>query len=488
MLSGRTVLRGHIARAGRWFLIVFVVMSLAIPYWMIVRGPDILARPENVRPLDEEARTLRGRILDAKGVELAHSVSDADGYVKRVYSSPSIAHVTGYWSLRFGVSAIEAAQNDTLRGAQSQSLQTELENALLHRPTTGQDVVLTIDNRIQSVADAALGNERGAIVVLDVHSGAVVAMVSHPTYDPNRLDSDIDKLKSDPNRPLLNRATQGLYPPGSTFKTVTLASALEKQTVSTSTVFTYSLRPPGGQHHGWWHVSDQGILCENHPTNNSPFDLAGAFIWSCNVAFGDIGLAIGPDAYRESARRFGLDAPLPFDLPTATSRLFQTPDYFTGQERFYALASTAFGQGQITVTPLQMALVAATIANDGKMPRPYLVARVQSPAGRTLTVAQPRLLATVMSPATASTVRQMMVASVDSGWANPAGIKGVKVGGKTGTAETAVQADPHSWFIGFVPGDSPRYAIAVVMERAGFGSAQAAPAARKVMEALLQEK
>ena len=166
-----------------------------------------------------------------------------------------------------------------------------------------------------------------------------------------------------------------------------------------------------------------------------------------------------------------------------------TPDMFKTSpenERFYALAATAFGQGELAVTPLQLALVAAAIANDGKMPQPYVTARVQTRAGRTLEVAHPRLLATVMSPRTAAVVRDMMVDSVDQGWARTAAIKGVPVGGKTGTAETAADQTPHSWFIGFVPGDQPRYAVAVILERAGFGSAQAAPAAKKIMEAALQ--
>jgi len=488
MTSGRMVLRGHIARTGRWFLITFMVISLALPYWTIGRGPELLARAENVRPLDEEARTVRGRILDINGVELARTDAALDGYVKRVYAFPALAPVTGYWSLRYGMAGIEAARNDDLRGARGASLGEQLAAGLLHEPAIGNDVVLTIDTRIQRVADEALGQEKGAVVVLDTRSGAVLALASHPFFDPNTLDTNMQHLIADAGQPLLNRATQGLYPPGSTFKTVTLIAGLEQGVVSPSTVFTYTLHPPDGQHHGWWHVSDQNILCQNHPSNNSPFDLTGAFIWSCNVAFGDIGLAVGADAYRDYARRFGLGKPIPFDLPTMASQLNHTPDYFSGQERFYALASTAFGQGELTVTPLQMALVAAAVANDGKIPQPYLVARVQSPQGRTLEVARPRTLSTVMSSATAATVRDMMIASVAEGWARSAGIAGIEVGGKTGTAETAAQEDPHSWFIGFAPGDSPRYAIAVVMERAGFGSAQAAPAAKKVLEALLQNR
>jgi penicillin-binding protein A len=486
MIPGRSGLRRHIAGAGRTFLLLFAIMSIALPYWMIARAPDLEAHANNTRMLEADANTLRGQILDSNGVVLAHSQMQADGTIKRFYAIQALAHVTGYWSLRFGVSGIEAVRNDTLRGAANQSLQTALLDTLLHRPLAGDDVVLTIDSRIQKAADDALGAEPGAIVVLDVRSGAVVALASHPYFDPNTLDANVEKLKADSGDPLLNRATQGLYPPGSTFKTVTLAAALEAGSVTASTTFTYTLHPPDAQHHGWWHVSDEGFECQNHASNNSPFDLKGAYIWSCNVAFGDIALKVGPDMYNQMAKRFGIGRPIPFDLPVILSQLYRTPDYFSGQERFYALAATGFGQGEISVTPLQMALVAAAVANDGKMPQPYLVARAQSPSGRTYDVTRPQILGTVMSPGTAATIRELMVASVDQGWAQTAKIPGVEVGGKTGTAEISAQGDPHSWFIGFAPGDSPRYAIAVVMERAGFGSAQAAPAAKKIIQALLQ--
>lgn len=486
MNPGRSPVRVRIAIAGRWFLILFVLAGLALPYWMIGRAPELSARPQNVRALQEEARTMRGRILDANGVVLARSERKTGGDITRVYTTPALSHVTGYWSLRYGSSAIEQARAADLGGRRNQSLQDQLARSLLHQPVAGDDVVLTIDSRIQKAADDALGSIKGAIVVLDVHSGAVIALASHPFFDANRLDSDIDRLKADNALPLLNRATQGLYPPGSTFKTVTLAAALEERKVTPSTVFTYTLRAPDSQHHGWWHVSPQGFACENHPSNNAPFDLTGAYIWSCNVAFGDMALAVGPDAYRDAARRFGIGQTLPFELPVVASQLFHTADYFSGQERFYALASSGFGQGEIAVTPLQMALVAAAVANDGKLPQPYLVARVEDAAGRTIDVTRPKVMAEAMPAATAAAVRQLMIASVDQGWAHAAAIPGVELGGKTGTAEIASEQPPHSWFIGFAPGDSPRYAIAVLMEGAGFGSAQAAPAAKKVIQALLQ--
>ncbi len=186
-----------------------------------------------------------------------------------------------------------------------------------------------------------------------------MALARHPYFDPNRLEADWERLKDDPARPLLNRATQGLYTPGSTFKTVTLVAALDTGTVSPGTVFSYTLKTPDAQHHGWWHQNEYCILCENHPTNKMPLDLTKAYAWSCNVAFSEIGLKLGPETYREYAGRLGLGSTIPLEIPVTPNRLFHTPDYFTGQERFYALASTAFGQGELAVTPLQMALIAA---------------------------------------------------------------------------------------------------------------------------------
>jgi peptidoglycan glycosyltransferase len=252
-----------------------------------------------------------------------------------------------------------------------------------------------------------------------------------------------------------------------------------------ATRFTYQLYPPDRTHGGWWHQSETRILCQNHPTNASPFDLSEAYQWSCNIAFADLGLRIGAAAYEELAGRFGLGRAIPLDLPSVASQLYHTPGYLTGPERVYALGSTAFGQGELAVTPLQMALIAAGIANAGKIPRPHVVARVQTAEGSVLDTVIPSIWQTAVDPQTAAIVRSMMVASVEKGWARSAAIKGVSVAGKTGTAETGGKETPHSWFIGFAPADDPRIAIAVVKEYAGFGSEQAAPIARRLMAAFL---
>ncbi|MEW6232627.1 MAG: penicillin-binding protein 2 [Chloroflexota bacterium] len=483
-------MRRNIGGLFGFFVLAFLLVSVALLYWQVIRAPTLLAREDNPRPVEEAKKVTRGRILDRTGQELARSLMSRSstpghqaGYVKRFYSYPPLSPVIGYWSSRYGPAGIEAAEDGHLSGRARANPQ-ELWDRFLHRPQVGDDVVLTVDLALQKVVEAALGKGSGAAVVLNPRTGAILAMASHPYFDANNIESDWEKIKADPARPLLNRATQGLYPPGSTFKTVTLAAALEQGVVTATTPFSYTLLPPGGVHKVAWHQNDY-VSCENHPGKSS-FDLSGAYAWSCNVAFSEIGLKMGPDTYLEYARRFGLEEALPLEIPTEVSRAYRRPDYFFGQERFYALASTAFGQGELAITPLQMALISAAIANNGAMPRPHLVNRVQSREGQVLATTVPRIWRISVSPAAASQAKAIMVYSVDSGWASKAQIKGVKVGGKTGTAESGdFKARPHSWFIGFAPAEDPRLAIAVIKEFAGYGSEEAAPAAKKIMEAAL---
>jgi peptidoglycan glycosyltransferase len=479
-----------IRRLGVLLLGLFVLLSLALPYWQMMRAPELLARADNPRPAEEERRIERGRILSADGQELAASRRGANGVSSRTYSYAPLAATVGYWSGRYGNGGIEAARDLDLRGDGRLTSLDALNRRLLHQPVIGDDVILSIDLRLQKVADDALGKANGAIVVLNAGTGAILALVSHPYIDPNRLEADWDKIKVDPARPLLNRATQGLYTPGSTFKTVTLAAALDTGMLSPSSTFSYTLRAPDAVHHAWWHQSQNGILCENHPTSQGQFDLTAAYAWSCNVAFSEIGLQLGPETYADYARRFGLGSAAPLEIPVATSQLFHTPNYFSGPEQRYALASTAFGQGELAVTPLQMALIAAAVANEGMIPQPYLVAELRDRQGNGTGRTVPQRWRTAMSPQTASLERAIMGASTEWGWAQTARIPGVSMGGKTGTAETGDPTKPpHSWFIGFAQGQNATnatYAIAVIKEFTGYGSEEAAPAAKKVLEAAIK--
>jgi peptidoglycan glycosyltransferase len=371
---------------------------------------------------------------------------------------------------------------------------------LLHRPTVGDDVVLTVDAALQKVADDAFGDAAGAVVAVEPRTGGVLILLSKPNFHPNgivfnpntadnrtevkRIEAAWAALLADPGHPLVNRATSGLYVPGSTFKTVTLAAALDRGIVAPNQTYRFTLKPPNAQQRVAWH-DNQWTTCANHP-QFAQLDLAGAYAWSCNVVFSELGVRLGPEVYSDYAKRFGLGESIPFNLPVEPSLLSVDPNYFKSQEGTYGLASTAFGQGQLQVTPLQMALIAATAANGGVMMKPQLVLERRNPDGTPISRPAPEPWRRPVSPQTAALVAQMMVGGVENGWASGVKLPGLPLGGKTGTAEIQQGTIPHSWFIGFGPFDSPRLALAVIVENAGFGSDRAAPIAKQIFQAALK--
>lgn len=481
-----------IQRLANLVMLALAAMVPALLYYQVIAAGELTARPDNPRRLAQEARIQRGKIYDRQGRVLVENRLLPDGRSQRVYRYPALAHVTGFFSPRFGVSGLEAAYNDELRGLSGRDARSALEAQFLKRPTVGNDLVTTIDLEVQQAVEKAMGDARGAAVVLDPRTGEVLALYSRPYYDPNPLatlepgsatDAYWSELGVDPDRPLLDRATQGLYPPGSTFKTITLAAALEKGIASLDNRYSFTLRPPDADHQYAWHAN-QFTSCENHPQTGS-FDLEGAYGLSCNVVFSELGLKVGAPALQDYARRFGFEEKPPLEIPTEASRIATTRDYFTGDERFYALASTGFGQGELMVTPLEMALVAAAGASGGSIPRPHLVAQVRDPEGRTLWQYQPSTWKRAMEPGTAAQVKEAMVWGGDEGWAKGARPPGVIIGGKTGTAEHGQEGKPHSWFIGFAPAEEPRLALALVKEMAGSSTTEAAPVAKAIFQAAL---
>lgn len=457
---------GRLLRVAAVLTLGFAVVAVAMGYWQVLRARDLDRRQGNPRPVEALRTTVRGTIYDRHGAVLVENQQPGN---RRVYHDPSLAQVIGYASLRYGRTDLEQAYDEYLSGANQADSLRDLWNRAVHHATIGDDLVLTIDERLQRAAAEALKGRRGALVALDPHTGEVLAMVSNPTYDPNTLERAWDALRADPRAPLFNRATEGLYPPGSTFKTVTLAAALESGLARPDTRFRC---------HGDWVVTGFHIGCNNLPPgSNGEYTLADAYAFSVNVTFGQLAVQLGAARFADYARRFGLDDSLPFDLPVAASRLAggrtELPELL--------LAESGFGQGSVQVTPLEMALVAATVANDGVTPRPMLVRQVRRHDGTPLAAAEPRSLRQALQPGTAATVRQLMQQVVDRGSGVEARIPGVPVAGKTGTAETGSAAPPHAWFIAFAPADRPILATAVVLENAGEGSQQAAPVARAVL-------
>jgi len=465
----------------------FVIVAVTLGYWQVVRASDLTSdfRLNRYRLLEQEKRIARGRILDRSGGELAWTEMK-DGVGTRVYSQPYLSHVTGFHSLMFGNTNVEQSFDAYLRGDVGVDPISALVSGALGQPPKGADVVLTIDSEIQRAAEEALGPAKGAVVAVEPRTGSVLAMVSHPYFDPNRLEKDWDKLKEDPGDPLLNRATQGLYVPGSTFKTITLAAALEEGVASPDEVFEFDMSTDNeGKPYHVEMVGGFPVVCANHGMTSpgkAVMTLSDVYAASCNVAFARLGLRLGPDRLAEYAKRFGFESTPPIEIPSEASHIASSPTFL--QDRV-AVASTAFGQGELLATPLQLALVAAAIANEGTVPTPHIVQEVRAARGL-IFVSQPKPWKQAVSPETARIVKDMMVAGVRQGWASPASIEGVDVAGKTGTAEVRADETPHAWFIGFAPANDPKIAVAVIKENAGAGGTQAGPIAKKVMEAALR--
>jgi len=472
--------RRPLADVGLAFLALLALAAAATFYWAILRGPELAARPDNPRRIALDQATQRGRILDRRGTILAETRFETVAS-RRIYPVPEAAPVVGYQTWRFGAGAgagasygtggAEAAYDVALRGDLGRSVAQIAAASLFDRPRQGHDVVLTLDAELQRQAAARLGGgagRSGAAVILRVGDGAVRALASTPAFDPAALDDGAEL----PAAALLNRATQGLYPPGSVWKAVTLAAAIQAGIA----------REDDERDDGSAVETFDGfaVRCNNAPEGAVRFDLLHAFAYSCNVTFARLGAALGAERYRAAAAAFGLGEAPPFPLPTAAGSL-SSDDALTLPE----LASAAFGQGELLVSPLHMALVAAAIAGDGALPAPYLLADV--PGVRWSSIADERgTWRQAMSRGVAASTRRAMVVSARDGWARSAGLgrgEGFTFGGKTGTAETGGSRPPHAWFIGFAPADEPTVAVAVLVEHGGDGATAAAPIGGALLEA-----
>jgi peptidoglycan glycosyltransferase len=457
----------EIRRLGTAFLLCFGILTLGAGYWQVVRGPALAASPGNPRVYEEAKRTERGRILDRANQVLVETTAGQRRALKPVF-----AQTTGYYSQRFGETGVERAFDAELSGRRGVPAAVELTRELLGVARRGDDVQLTVDTSLQELADRTIGDVRGAVVLIDVRTGALLVSLSKPYFNPTTVDENWSQLSQDDGRPLYNRVSQGLYVPGSTWKTVTATAALDSGLMQPSSMVS---DPTGDVTIGGFRVTD----AERPP--RPTFDFAHAFAWSSNVVFAQVGMQVGEARMRDYAGRFGMGRALPFELetsPTSIARTQPMPPVL--------LASTAFGQGELLMSPLQMALVAATIARNGDVPKPYVVSEIRTPGGEVVRRTTPASLGRAMSPATAAALRDMMSLAVVEGFSQNAAIPGVRVGGKTGTAQSVPGMPDHSWFIGIAPVDQPRFAIAVMMEFSGWGSLEAAPVARVVLQQALQ--
>jgi Cell division protein FtsI/penicillin-binding protein 2 len=486
--AGRRVGIGvALGRVSLVLAIAFGGLAVGAGYWQVIESARLSGSPDDAAVIAAARNVVRGTIVDRDGVKLAWNKRDKNGEPYRVYASAALSGVIGYWSRQYGPSGLEAAWNAQLSGVVSSDPLRDLTRKFQAEPSDPQDLKTTLVLELQQAAVAALGKHRGAVVMLDPRTGEVLVLASTPTFDasavanPATAARTFDKLLTDDSHPLLPRATRGLYVPGSVFKIVTSIAALGSGAVNPGT--TYADQPTSEK--SGWLVDGFRVVDGHHSvTGTRALDFEQAIEASCNIWFAETGVRTGGAALSEWASRLGFGAPLPFDLPTEASQVTNGGGSFGGgfTDRV-ELANAAYGQAETLVTPLQLALVAATIADGGTMMRPHLVLEATGKSGTT--TIEPSTLARVVAPGIASEIAAAMRLAVagDIGRVYTAGasVRGLAVAGKSGTAQLDPGQSPHSWFIGFAPYDNPQIAIAVIVENSG--GVKASPIAGDLLRA-----
>lgn len=462
----------------------FALLGLLLGYWQVVAAPDLADRNDNRQAAERDKTIDRGTIVTADHIVVARSVpkrvAGQTTYVRGYPQGTLAPHVVGYANPQVGSTGVESSYNSYLRGNYgAEPLLVRLRLRTAH----GANVELTLNKRVQQIANEQLIGRSGAVVAIEPRTGKVLAMVSSPGFDLSKVADprEFAKIRNSTDSVLLNRATQGRYAPGSTFKLVTLVGALDS-----NLDYTPATR-----------FDDTGTLATNGPPIRNfggevfgDHDLTTALTHSVNTTFARIGQNLGGARMGETMDAFGFGAKPPIDLPgsevVASGRYGSGGKLLPNIEDGADLARIAIGQEKLSVTPLQMAMVASTIANGCTLMRPYVVNRATDQGGSVVFEQGPRRLTQVCSPDTAREVTDMMGNVVREGTGTQAALQGLDVAGKTGTAETGANGLNDAWFVGFAPKDDPKVAVAVVVERTPeTGGVAAAPIAREVMKAAI---
>jgi peptidoglycan glycosyltransferase len=488
--GGRRVgIGATLGRVGLALAIAFGAIAAGAGYWQVVRSADLSRAPDDAAVIAASRQVVRGIITDRDGRQLAWNARDKHGEPYRVYASAALSGVIGYASRQWATAGLEQAWNAELTGVRSADPLYDLTRKFRVGGNDPENLRTTLVLSLQEKAVQLLGGDRGAVVMLDPRTGEVLVMASTPDFDasaianPATSANTFAKLQADSADPLLPRATQGLYVPGSIFKIVTAMAALSSGAISVST--TYPQQPK---------AETSGLLVDgfrirdghHRATDGTAVAFDEAIEVSCNIYFALTGLRTGGQELLGTAASLGFGASLPFDLPTERSQVTGGGGSFQGGfADEVELANAAYGQAETLVTPLQMVLVAATVANGGVLMAPHLVLSASGASG-TKTI-QPEVLRRVVAASVAGEIRDAMVQAVDGpiGRLFTAGaqVPGLQVAGKSGTAELDPGVDPHSWFIGFAPAGDAQVAIAVIVEHGGHGSARASPIAGAMLRA-----
>ncbi len=477
-------------------LLLYMILFVQLNVLQVGKKSSLDADARNTRETVRTFNDPRGAISTIDGVVIAESERTEPGSEhpwRRVYPKGELfAQITGYYTFAYGATQVERVENDVLAGRTAEQQVNGLAALFDGGDTTGS-VVTTIDSKIQSAARKALGDREGSVVVVDVRTGAVKALWSWPSFDPNLLTTDDDELAGSileylndvPGDPLLANAYQQRYMPGSTFKVITTAAALDAGALGLDTVFAEESEflPP--------QTSDP---ITNYKSKVCGGDLTEVFRRSCNTPFARTALALGPETMVAASQRFGIGESLPFDLPRSAASIFGNTDYF--EQNLPLLAIGGFGQGNTQMVPLHMALVAAAVANGGAMMKPYVIDSTRDHDGRLLDRTRPSVWKQTMSLETSRILTGLMTEVVRNGTASCCFqlANGIQAAAKTGTAQLNGPGEPersHAWIIGFAPADAPRYAIAVMLKGTtdeiseGTGGRLAGPVAKAVMDVAL---
>lgn len=474
---------------------VFILISAQLVRVQVIQQDAIYYRTEadaqgevisNPRLYQQQLTVQRGKIIDRDGVVLADTTLQ-DGIYYRTWPVESTYPVTGYYSPnRYGMTGIEATYEEELSGQTGINPIESTIRDLFGRERSGADVQLTIDSELQTLAYNHLAGTNGAIVVLDIKTGETLVLASRPTVNPNTLfvvndatqaDAYWNSIKDDEvNKPFVSRANLGVYTPGSTFKTVSAGIAINEGWAEPDTMY---------EDNGEITIDGRVLVELNRPdTSRDQWSLREAIMWSLNVVMAQVGLQIGPDTYWEYAPRLGYNQTIPYDLPVSQSQIANDKDFLQSKN---ALADTGFGQGQIQMSPLHLAMMSAMWANDGTMMEPILVSQVTASDGSVLYKAKPTVFLQCVDPSTANAVMGMMVVVVESGSAQHGQAYPYTIGGKTGTAELG-DGTTNSLFIGFIGDPEPRYAIAVVLEGNGADLPSTVIMARDILVATMERR